>query len=136
MREVWGNLTVRFGAANCVAAGTPGGHEDVTTAALQLAFRFPRGLAHSTEPAFEVSLGFDHDVESHVRVLEAAEFGALTAEPPQTVRAHPDGGGIAGDEIAFPLQVGRPEAVDDITRADLEHRGTVDRKVHFVSGHD
>ena len=56
------------------------------------------------------------DVERHVRVLQAAELGALAAKDARPVGLQPDRGRVAGNQIALAVEVRHPEAVDDVAR--------------------
>jgi len=66
-------------------------------------------LPHRVQPRLEVVVWLGDDLERHVRVLQAAEFGALPAKDPGPVGAQPDGGDVAGNQIAFALEVRRPK---------------------------
>jgi len=65
-------------------------------------------------------IGFRHDVKGHVRMLQPAELRALTAEAARLIGLQPDRGGVARNQIPLALQVRNPQAVDHVTRGDLD----------------
>ena len=124
VRQIRRDLTVRRRAADGVAAPQRARHEDVAATALLLGLRIaaPAGAWPSSQRC-ELAVGLGDDVERHVRVLKAAELSALPAEDSGLVGLQPDRGDVAGNQIAFALEVRRPEAVDDVAGRDFQHHG-------------
>ena len=108
-------------------------HEHVAAAPLdsRLRRRAPAAASPSSQRS-NSRFRLGDDVEGHVRVLQAAELGALAAEDARAIGLQPDRGGVAGNQVALAVQVRRPEAVDDVARRDLEHDRPVDRNVDLV----
>jgi hypothetical protein len=79
-----------------------------------------------------VGFGLGNDVEGEVRVLEAAEFGALTAKHARLIGLHPDRRRVARNEIALSLKVRRLEAVNHVPRRELSDDRPADRNVQLV----
>lgn len=79
---------------------------------------------------------FRHDVERHVRVLMPAELGALAAIRPLLVHLKPNCVTVARYQVALALYVGRPEAVDHITRASLQNDRYAGRNVNLIRRDD
>ena len=102
-----------------MASRTPRVQEYVTAPLFVTARWIAPGLTHGIEPPFKLVLRLRNDVESHVRVLKAAEFSALASKPAGAIGCRPNRRRVARYEVAFPLKVGNPEAVDDVSRGDL-----------------
>ena len=122
VRQVGRDLAGGVRAADRVAAGASGLHEDVAAAALgrARADRAPAAAWPSSQ-RFEVAVGLRDDVERHVRVLQAAELRALAAEDAGPIGLEPDRRRVARNQIALALEVRHPEAVDDVARRHLQH---------------
>src|SRR4051812_30161108 len=108
MGQIWRNLAMRLGAADRMARAATGAHEYVEAPALHVILWRARLLTQRVEPAFEIRLGLGDHLKRHVCMLNTAEFGALTSEHTRVIGLHPDGGGIAGNQIALALQVWQP----------------------------
>src|SRR4029079_5473553 len=134
MREVRADESVRVRAPNLMTAGTSARHEDVTPAPFDVRFWIARRPTHLGAPGVELRFGLGHHVERHVGVLLAAELRALAAERARAVCLHPDRGDVAGNQIAFALEIRCPEAVNDVTRLELEDDRPPDGNVDFVRG--
>ena len=102
---------------------------------LLIGLRLRRRSAETLEPTLEVGLRLRDDVERHVGVLKAAELSALPPEDAGLVGLKPDRGDVSGNQIAFPLEVRRPKAMNDVARRDFQDDGTIDRKVKLVGRH-
>ena len=94
-----------------------------------------RGLQLALPPCDEIGLAFDVDDERHVRVLRAAEFGALAAiDADLASGAMRDVGVAAGDQVLLAGEVRHPEAVDDVVGLEHDARRHADRQVKLVRG--
>jgi hypothetical protein len=70
-------------------------------------------------------------------VLVAAELRALAAVDARLVRLEGEGRGrLAGNEIAFAVEGGDPEAVDDVRRTEVHGHGHADGDGQLVGGGD
>src|SRR3954469_11829730 len=83
-------------------------------------------------PLIERRLLFRHHEESHVSVLQAAKFRALTAIDARTLRPQGKFIGTAGDEVLFARETRHPERVNDINAFELQAHVTPDRNMDFV----
>ncbi len=73
-----------------------------------------------------------HDIEGHEGMLQTAIFGAAAYEFAGPVRAKTDGGGAAGNQVLLAMQVGDPEAMDNIVRLQRDDHRPPDRNVKLV----
>src|SRR5215204_785772 len=78
------------------------------------------GGALMLEPVLESLCGLGDDDEAHVRVLQAAILSTLTAKSTGRVGLQPGGREAAGDQISLPVEVGHPEAVNDIAGTQVD----------------
>ena len=90
------------------------------------------------QPRLEFVWRLGNDEKCHVGVLVSAEFGALPTKAPFLVSLDPHGCGVSGQEIAFAVNVRRPEAVNHVTRGAIDdHRdadGNVTEEVFLKDG--
>src|SRR5207249_8491132 len=101
--------TGRRGAgADAVAANTALARKDLRAALHEGVVRLRRRPALGVEPGLEGGRVVGDDVERHVRVLDAAELGALPAVDAGPVGLEPEGVLLAGDEVHLALQLGHP----------------------------
>ena len=85
-------------------------------------------------PRFERGRLLGDHQQRHVRVLQATELGALAA-----IHAGPIGGegqvvAAARDQILLAREIGHPEGVDDVRRAELDADWAPHRDVDLVRG--
>src|SRR5204863_1686373 len=109
--QIWADQAGGIGAADRMARRAACRHEDIPPALLVAALRLTSRPALRIQPSFVVRFLLYDDVERHMRVLAPAEFGALPVVHAGPIRLHPDRRRVPGNEVAFRLQVGRPETV-------------------------
>src|SRR5438105_12733926 len=61
-----------------------------------------------------------------------AKLGALPAINSGGIGAEPGSGLVPGNEILLPIQIGRPETVNDIGRSHLDEYGSTNGDVNLV----
>src|SRR4051794_20985280 len=74
------------------------------------------------------------DVKRHLRVLRAAEFCALSAIEAGGVGLEPERLRVAWDEIFFPSEVRRPEAVNHVLRREQQQYRLTNGDVNLIGG--
>ena len=100
-----------------------------------LALRQRRGrVCRCCSASSEILLRLRDDHKTHVRMLMPAEFGALPAKRSRLLRLEPQVGRMPGNQVFFPVEVRRPEAVNDIVRSQLEFHRAADRNVNLIGG--
>src|SRR6185312_8629943 len=119
--------TGSVGATDCVAEWAGGCHKGIPPLGCSAARGSVCGLQLSGAPAVKVLLGLDKDIYSHVSVLRAAKFRALTPEYAGAGRSQMDVGLPAWNQVLFAMQVRYPETVDDIRRAQGDRDRHIDR---------
>jgi hypothetical protein len=115
-----------------MAHDTGRAQEHLASATLCVVRRFRRGRDLGVVPGGVIRRGFRIDVDAHVRVLEAAEFGAFAAVPPGFRRAQLQRGHVSRQQILLALQGRHPEAVDHIARGELQRDRPSHRDHQFV----
>ena len=85
-------------------------------------------------PGREVAGRVGDDHERHVRVLRAAELGALAAVDARAVGLQPGDVGLAGDDVGLAGQLRDPEGVDHVRAGQLDAHRPADRDVDLVGG--
>src|SRR5215204_3363464 len=115
VRELRADPRCGICAANGVAGDTRGLHEQLTPAALLAGGRLDGGLPLIANPHEECVHRLGDDDERHLGVLMAAEFRTLTAIDTGLVGLNPYARHLARNEIALALEIGHPEAVNDVS---------------------
>ena len=105
------------------------------SALLLLILRRPCRLALLAFPIGEAFLGLGDDKERHMRMLSAAELGALPTKRPRSVGREIEHVHLPGDEVLFTVQVRNPKAVDHIIGAQNDPHRLADGNVDFVRAH-
>lgn len=106
--------------------------EDGLPALRHLARRRRGGGALGVAPAREVLGGLGDHGDRHVRVLVAAELGALSAIDSGGVGLNHERAVVSGHEVTLSVQTGNPEAVDDVRGDQTQRDRTSDRNVELV----
>src|SRR5947209_6924929 len=92
-----------------------------------------RRCAHlMRQPRLKLGGRFGHNKKSHVRMLMSAELGALASEGSFLISLDPERIFITRNQIAFSVQVGRPEAVNHILRRSLNHHRLADWNMDLI----
>ncbi len=98
--------------------------------------RCGRGPGLDRQPRREVFGGVDPHIQRHLGMLQAAELRALAAHPSQPARRDRQMVGPPRDHVDLAAEVGDPERMDHVGRADFDARGPVDRQMQLVGGLD
>ena len=73
-----------------------------------------------------------NDIERHEGMLQTAIFRAATREFTRFVGAKADGRDAAGNQVLLAMQIGNPEAVDDVVGLKGDDHRPPDRNVELV----
>src|SRR5690349_10683476 len=76
--------------------------------------------------------GIHDDQQRHVRMLQATEFGALSAINPHLARSETQGVPPARNQILFAGEARNPEGMDHIRRQELQMDAATHRDVYLV----
>ena len=88
------------------------------------------------QPGIEHRRRIDDDLDCHLRVLVAAELGALAAMPPRLGDLEPQLLHPPRDHVDLAGERGHPEAVDDVAAVQAEHDAAPGRQVDLVGEND
>ena len=83
-------------------------------------------------PFDEIGIAVDIDHESHVGVLNTAEFSALPAIDPDLPGDDRDVRKTARNEVLLAREARHPETMDDIVRLKHDAHWNTHRKVDFI----
>src|SRR5436305_6803032 len=123
MGEIGSDGATRASTANGVTHRARPAQKNTLTGLCQRVGRLRCRPPLLVEPVLEIDTRLGHDVERHLRVLIAAELGALTPVNAGRVRSEPGNGLMSWNEILFSREIRRPEAVNDVCRSHLQqHR--------------
>src|SRR6185437_1853628 len=124
-------------AGNVVAERAAAVHEQRLAAEREEIGRGSGRARRARVPRVERHARLGNHEERHLRVRQPAELGALSAIDARRIGAKPERARVPRNEIAFAVQVRRPEAVDDIVRRKPYLNRYADRYVDLVrGGHD
>src|SRR5947209_20322101 len=84
------------------------------------------------QPRLKLGGRFGYYKKSHVRMLMSAELGALASEGSFLISLDPERIFITRNQIAFSVQVGRPEAVNHILRRSRNHHRLADSNMDLM----
>ena len=102
MREVRADLAIRRRAGDVVAAAAFVSCEISVARQLHRGSRREGGAPLPGDPTQEIVLAFDRHDQSHVRMLDSAEFGALPAVEPDLVGSSGRRSSVPGSDPACP----------------------------------
>src|SRR5260221_12917254 len=123
MGEIRPNPRASGRAANRMAHHASVRKEDLLTMLrLRIVWNDGRLDLHG-HPVIEIGLRFGDHIERHMRMLQSAIFGTLSTPETRLVYLHQDIRVVARHQITLALDVGRPEAVDDIARSAVYSDG-------------
>ena len=97
-------------------------------------YRHDRISTLRSGPARVLGGCFGDDHYRHMAVLQAAEFGALTAIDTRLFRPQQQAVGATRDEILLAGETGDPKRVDDISTFEPDMNILSDRDVNFIGG--
>ncbi len=138
MSEIGTDLTIEVSALDRVAGPTAG---DLKTLLAGADFGGSGlRLLLGGDPFCKVFRLLSDDLEEHIGVLHAAEFGATAPEDAGFGGIHPQVVDAVGNEICLAAEFGNPEAVNDVVGLQLEICGVLaimrDGDVNLIGGDD
>src|ERR1041385_4914537 len=136
VRQVWPDLRAGLRALDGVAHHARRGEKDHLAAPLQVVRGLRGRLTLLLLPRAELLRRLGDDEEGHVRVLVSTELRALAAVRALAVGPEHQRRVLAGDEVFFAREVRNPEAVNHVSRVELDLNRATDGDVNLVGGRE